>query len=117
MGFLEYKGYKGSVEYSVEDACLFGKVQGMRKATIIYEGDTLDGLKADFEAGVDDYLAYCKERGVEPEKPFSGRLNLRMTSDLHARVAAIAASTGTTINEFINRAIRNELEHEASMAL
>ena len=29
MGYLKYKGYTGSVEYSEEDNCLFGKVQGM----------------------------------------------------------------------------------------
>lgn len=31
MDYLEYKGYKGSVEYSGEDNCLVGKVQGMGK--------------------------------------------------------------------------------------
>ena len=36
MGFLKYKGYSGSVEFSPEDNCLFGKVQGLHKATIIY---------------------------------------------------------------------------------
>ena len=29
MDYLEYKGYKGSVEYRKEDNCLCGKVQGM----------------------------------------------------------------------------------------
>lgn len=29
MGNLKYKGYTGSVEYSEEDNCLFGKVLGM----------------------------------------------------------------------------------------
>ena len=31
MDFLEYKGYKGSVEYSKEDNCLCGKVQGISR--------------------------------------------------------------------------------------
>lgn len=26
MDYLEYKGYKGSVEYSEADNCLFGKI-------------------------------------------------------------------------------------------
>ena len=56
MDYLEYKGYKGSVEYSKEDNCLVGKVQGMSKALILYEGQTLDELRKDFEAGIDDYL-------------------------------------------------------------
>lgn len=114
MDYLEYKGYKGSVEYSKEDDCLFGKVQGLSKAVILYEGQTLEELRKDFENGVDDYLEGCKADGVEPCKPFSGRLNLRMSSDLHSRVAAFSASKGTTINDFINKAITHELELSAA---
>ena len=115
MDYLEYKGYKGSVEYSKEDNCLFGKVQGMSKALILYEGQTLDELREDFEAGVDSYLEGCKADGVEPAKPYSGRLNLRMSSELHSRLAAFVASSGTTINDFINKAINNELKHVAAL--
>ena len=93
--------------------CLFGKVQGMSKALILYEGDTLEELRKDFENGVDSYLEACKADGVEPAKPYSGRLNLRMSSELHSRVAAVVAATGTTINDFINKAIQNELKHAA----
>ena len=60
MDYLEYKGYKGSVEYSKEDNCLCGKVQGMTEALILYEGQTLDELRRDFEAGIDSYLEGCK---------------------------------------------------------
>ena len=115
MDYLEYKGCKGSVEYSKEDNCLFGKVQGMSKALILYEGQTLDELREDFEAGVDSYLEGCKADGVEPAKPYSGRLNLRMSSELHSRLAAFVASSGTTINDFINKAIKNELKHVAAL--
>lgn len=115
MDYLEYKGYKGSVEYSKEDNCLFGKVQGMSKALILYEGQTLDELREDFEAGIDSYLEGCKADGIEPAKPYSGRLNLRMSSELHSRLAAFVASSGTTINDFINKAIKNELKHVAAL--
>ena len=113
MDYLEYKGYKGSVEYSKEDNCLFGKVQGMSKALILYEGQTLDELRQDFEAGVDSYIEGCRADGVEPAKPYSGRLILRMSSELHSRMAAFVAASGTTINDFINKAIKNELKHVA----
>jgi predicted HicB family RNase H-like nuclease len=115
MDYLEYKGYKGSVEYSKADDCLFGKVLGMNKDLITYEGNTIDELKKDFEDGIDDYIAGCEADGIKPRKPFSGKLNLRMTSELHSRVAMLAASTGTTINDVINRAITNELKHELSI--
>lgn len=115
MGFLKYKEYSGSVEYSPEDNCLFGKVQGLRKATILYEGQSLDEVRKDFEESIDFYLEGCKEKNVQPEKPYSGKLNLRMPSELHSRVAAFASNTGTTINEIINRALSKELEHEMMM--
>ena len=56
MDYLEYKGYKGSVEYSKEDNCLFGKVQGMSMDLIVYEGQTLDELRKDFEDGINDFI-------------------------------------------------------------
>ena len=115
MDFLEYKGYKGSVEYSKEDNCLFGKVQGLSTELISYEGQTLDELRKDFEDGIESYLDYCRAEGIEPAKPYSGKLNLRMPSELHSRVAAFVASAGITINDFINRAITNELKKTAAL--
>ena len=113
MGFLKYKGYSGSVEFSPEDNCLFGKVQGLHKTTIIYEGTSLEELRKDFEESIDYYLASCEERNVRPEKPYSGKLLIRMSSELHSQVADLAASEGSTINDFINKAIMREVQLES----
>ncbi len=59
MGYMKYKGYTGSVEYSEEDNCLFGKVMGLSKDAITYEGQTVDELRQDFEGAIDDYLESC----------------------------------------------------------
>ena len=103
MSLLNYKGYTGSVEFSQEDNCLYGKVLGMKKDCISYEGETVSELV------FDEYLSSCKARGVKPAKPYSGRLVLRMPSDLHSKVATTAAGLGMTINGFINTAILDEL--------
>ena len=63
-----YKGYTGSVEYSPEDKCLFGEVQGIR-SLILYEGQTLEELEADFRDAIDDYLELCAENHYTPERP------------------------------------------------
>lgn len=107
---MKYKGYIGSVEFSEEDNCLYGKVQGLHGTLISYEGSTVDDIREDFEGAVDDYLESCRERGIEPAKPYSGKFMVRMATDLHSKVAALAQSTGTTINEIVNRAVRKELE-------
>ncbi len=111
MGQLKYKGYTGSVEFSDEDNCLFGKVQGLHGTLISYEGTTIDEIRSDFEDAVDAYLESCESRGITPAKPYSGKLLLRMPSELHGRVASAASAAGTTINDFINMALSNEIAH------
>lgn len=111
MGQLRYKGYTGSVEYSDEDKCLFGKVQGLHGTLISYEGTTIDEITDDFHSAVDTYLTSCKVRGITPAKPYSGKLVLRMPSELHGLVAYAATAAGTTINDFINKAVSNEVAH------
>lgn len=107
--FMDYLEYKGSVEYSKADNCLFGKEQGMSGDLITYEGNTIDELRQDFEAGIDSYLEACEADGIKPKKPYSGRFVIRMTSDLHSRIAMMAADKGITINELINSIILKEV--------
>ena len=109
MGYLKYKGYTGSVEYSEEDKCLFGKVQGLSKDSITYEGSTVEELTADFEGAIDDYLALCEENGIEPRKPYTGVLNVRLTPEIHSGVARAAQNEGITINAFIKNAVARAL--------
>ena len=102
MGAIKYKGYSGTVDYSEEDNCLFGKVIGLNKNIITYEGQTVAELKADFEAGIDLYLESCKERGIKPQKSYSGSLNIRIPSEVHSQLAFKAQQTGRSINAIIN---------------
>ena len=112
MGNLKYKGYTGSVEYSEEDNCLFGKVLGMSKDVISYEGETINELKADFEAGIETYLESCKARGSEPSKAYSGTLNVRLNPEIHNKIANAAQETGITINAYIKNALENVVNSE-----
>lgn len=52
---MEYKGYKGTVEYSDRDSTYFGKVLDI-KGLVSYEGRTREELKNDFEGAVDEYI-------------------------------------------------------------
>jgi predicted HicB family RNase H-like nuclease len=111
MNNLEYKGYYGSVEYDNESKCLIGKVLGMTKDCILYEGKTVDELEEDFQNAVDSYLEGCEELGIKPRKGYNGILNIRIPSDVHSRIAMIAETTGTSINAFIRDSIEQRLAH------
>ena len=105
MGYLKYKGYIGSVEYSETDDCLFGKVLGLAKICITYEGNDIASLKADFEESVDEYLESCKKNNIEAAKPFKGNLNVRIGPERHCLAALRSKDEGITINAYINRAL------------
>jgi len=101
---LQYKGYTGSVAFDAEDKIFYGRVLGIR-ALIGFEGTTVEDLEKDFHAGVDDYIAMCAEKGIEPEKPFKGTFNIRLDPSLHQRLVTHAMGEGKTLNAFIKEAL------------
>ena len=103
---LSYKNYNGTVEYSKEDRCLFGKVIGI-KSLLSYEGDSVRELEQDFQNVVDEYLADCKEQNVEPEQPYKGSFNVRISPELHRTVAIYAIEHGKSLNAVVEEAIGN----------
>jgi len=65
--FLYYKGFIGSIEFSREDNVYHGRILGLT-ASISYEGQSIKTLKEDFEESIEDYLEFCAQKNVEPEK-------------------------------------------------
>ena len=101
---MEYKGYIGSVEFSEEDGILYGKVMGIR-ALISYEGESGKELLLDFHEAVDDYLPLCEEKGMEPERAYKGSFNVRISPELHRKVALSAAEQKISLNSFVEKAL------------
>jgi predicted HicB family RNase H-like nuclease len=101
---FEYNGYSGSVEPSIEDCCLFGKILFINDL-VTYEAETIADLQAEFIAAVDDYLLTCKEIGKEPQKPFKGSFNIRISPELHRKAALEAYKENISLNELTAKAI------------
>lgn len=112
MKYLEYKGYTGTIEYSQEDNLLFGKILGI-KALISFEGETGKLLEEDFHLAVDAYLDDCKASEIEPEKSYKGSFNVRIPSNLHQQAALKAMELKTSLNSFVEDAIRMRVLKEA----
>ena len=102
---LSYKNYNGTVEYSKEDKCLFGKVVGL-KSLLSYEGNSVQELEKDFQNVIDDYLQDCEERGVTPEQPYKGSFNVRINPELHRIIAIYAMENGKSLNAAVEEALK-----------
>jgi predicted HicB family RNase H-like nuclease len=98
---LHYKGYTGHAEYDDTAQVFHGEVLETRDV-ITFQGTTVEEVERAFRDSVDDYLEFCGQRGEEPEKPFSGRLMLRLPAALHRRLYAQARREGKSLNQLIS---------------
>ncbi len=87
MNTMSYQGYTARIEFDERDSIFVGRVLGLR-SIISFHGQTVEELRGQFAAAVDDYVADCEEQGVSPEKPAS--LGIRSTRTACLAVAIIA---------------------------
>jgi len=90
---MEYKGYLARVQFDDEADIFHGEVINVRDV-ITFQGGSVEGLRKAFEDSVEDYLAFCAERGEEPDKPFSGRLAIQLSPEQHRKVILAAVKAG-----------------------
>ena len=99
MSTMTYKGYAAKIEYSDDDDCFVGHIASI-KDVIGFHADSVKELRRAFEEAVDDYLVTCEKVGRAPQKPYSGKLMLRVPPEIHARAAMMAEAHGMSINQW-----------------
>ena len=108
MTTMTHDGYVATVELDENAGLFHGEVINTRDV-LTFQGRTLDELRAAFADTIADYLDWCRERGKEPERPYSGNFTVRIPPDLHRRIATAAAKAGQSVNGFV----AETLEHVA----
>lgn len=96
---MKYKGFAARVEFAADDNVFVGRVIGIDDV-VMFESESVEGLKKAFEEAVDFHLEVCEKVGKKPLKVYSGKVNFRFPSELHALIAQRAAATGKSINEY-----------------
>ena len=105
---MKHKGYQGHVNYDEEAKIFHGEVIGLRDA-ITFQGTSVDELEQAFKDSVDEYLDFCIELARAPEKPFSGKLVLRLPPEIHERAAYQAKCNDVSLNTWIKQGIQHLL--------
>jgi len=99
MKTMTYQGYSARIEYSEEDGCFVGHLAGIADV-IGFHGDSVTELRTAFEEAVDDYLETCERLGRAPQRAYSGKVMLRIPSEIHAAVAIAAEVSGKSVNQW-----------------
>ncbi|MGB5920222.1 type II toxin-antitoxin system HicB family antitoxin [Arcobacter sp.] len=106
---IEYNGYIGTIEYSQEDKCFFGKL-AMINDLVTFEANNANDLEKNFKNAVDEYIETCKQLGREPQKAFKGVFNVRTGSELHMAAVRNALKMGISLNSYIKSLIEKDVK-------
>ena len=108
---IEYKGYIGVFDFDPEIDSFHGSVINTNDVITFY-GSSVAELRGEMKKSVEEYLEFCREQGRKPEDPFSGKLMIQTSPELHRRVALEASrrhlSISTYLQEILEKAIREE---------
>ncbi|WP_430911442.1 type II toxin-antitoxin system HicB family antitoxin [Methylobacterium sp. sgz302541] len=99
MSAMSYEGFYARVEFDAEDGLFVGHLAGINDV-VGFHAETVDDLRRAFHEAVEDYRATCALTGKAPEKPYSGKVMLRIAPDVHARAALAAELAGKSLNQW-----------------
>jgi len=115
---ITYKGQYARIEFDPEDLLLTGRLAGIEDI-VSFHADTPAGIVQAFKDAVDSYHSACQRAGKEPERPFSGRLSVRVDPELHALVVRAAELAGMSFNQWGEEVFRRAASeiHEAAVSV
>ena len=106
MNTMNHKGYTARIEFDERDNIFVGRVLGLR-AMISFHGETVAELHQAFESAIEDFLLDCKEQGIKPEKPASGKLMLRVPPEVHGAALVAAQASGKSLNQWATEVLQS----------
>lgn len=108
---IEYKGYVGVFEFDEDLGKFHGFVVNTQDVITFY-GASVEELREELRNSVEVYLAFCAEKGREPEKPYSGKLSIRTSPAIHRRVAIEAARRMVSMNSFVESVLEKAVSKD-----
>ena len=96
---MEIEGYKAVIHFDPDIDMYPGEFIGLNGGADFYALDVA-GLRKEGATSLKVILEMCEEDGVKPRRSYSGKLNLRMSPELHGSVAA-AAAEGKSLNRWV----------------
>lgn len=97
---IEINNYKAVVSFDPDIQMFRGEFIGLNGGADFYATD-VETLYKEGEKSLNVFLDMCKEDGVSPKKPYSGRFNVRITPELHRSLAISAKAQQKSLNQYV----------------
>ena len=105
---MEINGHKAIIQYDSEINMFRGEFVGLNGGADFYAKD-VEVLHQEGKTSLKVFLDMCSEKGIEPHKRFSGKFNVRLSPELHAKAITIAAANNVSLNQLVIKALELEV--------
>ena len=109
MSLMTVNGFNAKIEYDPALDLFRGEILGLSGGADFF-GKNPKELRIEFKKSLEVYLDVCREKGIEPRRSYSGKFNLRISPDLHERLAIVAQAEGKSINTVAQEALEQRVE-------
>jgi predicted HicB family RNase H-like nuclease len=100
MNLMDIEGYKAVIAYDPDINLFRGEFIELNGGADFYAAD-VESLRREGATTLRVFLEMCQEKGIEPRRNFSGKFNVRISPELHARLALEAAAEGKSLNAVV----------------
>lgn len=104
MNLMNLNGYSAKIEYDADLDLFRGEILGLTGGADFY-GKNPRELRSEFKKSLQVFLEVCREKGIEPRRNFSGKFNLRISVELHEKLAIVAEAEGKSLNSLAQEAL------------
>ena len=108
MNMMSLDGYEAKIEYDADLDLFRGEILGLSGSADFY-GKSPKELRFEFKKSLRVFLEVCREKGIEPRRNYSGKFNLRISPDLHEKLAIVAQAEGKSINALAQEALQQRV--------
>ena len=108
MNMMSLESYNAKIEYDAELDMFRGEILGLTGGADFY-GKNPRELRAEFKKSLQVFLEVCREKGIEPRRNYSGKFNLRISPELHEKLAIVAQAEGKSINSVAQEALQQRV--------
>ena len=108
MNLMTLDGYQAKIEYDADLDMFRGEILSLNGGADFYGKNTKE-LRAEFKKSLQVFLDVCSEKGIEPRRNYSGKFNLRISAELHEKLAIVAQAEGKSINTLAQEALQQRV--------
>ncbi|NVK30244.1 MAG: type II toxin-antitoxin system HicB family antitoxin [Gammaproteobacteria bacterium] len=105
---MQFGDFRAVISYDPEIESFRGEFIGLNGGADFYADNAAD-LKREGELSLRAFLDACERHSIPPKKQYSGKFNLRVSSELHSQIADLAAANGDSLNKWIEQALETAI--------